>query len=97
MAPLATLLAVCGIIALLWLDRSQTRISRGNRVPLLWLLIFMSRPISTWSSSPSPDAFDRAEPRRPVRAYQDGVGHRTRQYVPAAADCGYWSVQGQGG
>jgi O-antigen ligase len=52
MAAVATLLTVLGIAWLLWLDHSESRVSKALWVPFLWLLIASSRPISSWGSSP---------------------------------------------
>jgi exopolysaccharide production protein ExoQ len=53
MAPTATFLICLGIVGLFWLDRRDAWISKANFIPFFWLLIAMSRPVSSWGSSPS--------------------------------------------
>ena len=53
MAPYATLLIIIGIGGLFWLDRRDGWTSKANVVPFFWLLIAMSRPVTSWTSSPS--------------------------------------------
>ena len=50
MALFATVVVVVVICGLLWLDRSETRISKAIWVPYVWLLISTSRPVSSWGS-----------------------------------------------
>jgi exopolysaccharide production protein ExoQ len=62
MAPVATLLIVIGIIGLFWLDRQppNNRPLNGTFVPFTWLLVAMSRPLTSWTSSPASFS-DRAD------------------------------------
>jgi O-antigen ligase len=62
MAPYATLLVLIGIAGLFWLDRRDggNRLSMASLVPFTWLLIAMSRPVTSWMSSPASVA-SRAE------------------------------------
>jgi exopolysaccharide production protein ExoQ len=60
MAPYATLIVFAGIIGLFWLDRRGGWVSRANFVPFCWLLISMSRPVTSWTSAPQSTA-GRAE------------------------------------
>lgn len=49
---LATLVYVAGICGLFYLDRDAvSRVSKGLWVPVLWLLIVGSRPVSSWFQS----------------------------------------------
>jgi len=60
MAPYATFLVLLGILGLFWLDRRGSWNSKANFVPFTWLLISMSRPVTSWTSSPQ-SAAGRAE------------------------------------
>jgi exopolysaccharide production protein ExoQ len=60
MAPYATFLCLIGISGLFWLDRRSSWVSKANVVPFCWLLIVMSRPVTSWVSSPQ-TAAGRAE------------------------------------
>ena len=51
MAIYATAIVLLGSCGLMWLDRSDTRLSRALWVPFLWLVISSSRPVSLWMSS----------------------------------------------
>jgi len=53
MAIYATFLVLIGIVGLFWLDRRDGWTSPANYVPFFWLLIAMSRPVTSWTSSPS--------------------------------------------
>ncbi|HKV82885.1 MAG TPA: O-antigen ligase family protein [Candidatus Sulfotelmatobacter sp.] len=50
MSPeIATFVFAIGILGLFWLDRDpETRTSAGLWIPVVWLLIAGSRPVSTW-------------------------------------------------
>ncbi len=52
MAPYATLLILTGIVGLFWLDRRDNWSSKANFIPFFYLLIGMSRPVSSWASGP---------------------------------------------
>jgi exopolysaccharide production protein ExoQ len=49
---LATIIYVAGIAGLFYLDRDRvSRVSKGLWIPVLWLLIVASRPVSVWLQS----------------------------------------------
>ncbi len=49
---LATIIYIVGIAGLFFLDREPAwRVSKGLWVPVLWLLIVGSRPVSSWFQS----------------------------------------------
>jgi len=60
MDGLATLLILIGIVGLFWLDRRVGWGSIASVVPFIWFLISMSRPVTSWTTTPSSFA-DRAE------------------------------------
>jgi O-antigen ligase len=63
MAPpqAALLIVVTGIVGLFWLDRQGSRQSRALFVPFTWLLIAISRPVSSWLSLSAPTVEARAD------------------------------------
>ena len=60
MAPYATLLCLIGICGLFWLDRRDRWSSNANFIPFFYLLIAMSRPVTSWTQAPL-DASTRAD------------------------------------
>lgn len=64
---IATLLFVFGVLGLFWLDRDlSVRTSRGLWIPVFWVLIAGSRPVSVWLQPGPSQAMKNAE------AYIDG-------------------------
>ena len=53
MDGLATFLILIGIVGLFWLDRRGSRGSIALLVPFCWLLISMSRPLTSWTATPT--------------------------------------------
>ncbi len=53
-AVIATLGVVAACIYLLWLDRDKNKLSRGVWLPLIWLSIASSRPVSNWLTFAAP-------------------------------------------
>jgi exopolysaccharide production protein ExoQ len=67
MIQIATLLVVIGILGLFWLDREpKLRTSPALWIPILWLSIAASRPLSAWlnirASSYGTDALEEGSP-----------------------------------
>ncbi len=72
---IATIVYVLGICGLFYLDRDLiSRISRGLWVPVLWLLIVGSRPVSTWfQSGPTISQADQYTEGSPIDATIFGI------------------------
>src|SRR5579863_2147821 len=49
MTQIATVVYITGIVGLFWLDRDRTlRPSKALWIPIFWLMIVGSRPLSVW-------------------------------------------------
>src|SRR4051794_14289491 len=60
MTQIATLIFVCGICAMLWLDRERkAKTSLGLWVPFVWVFIGASRPVSMWLGFAAADTPDQ--------------------------------------
>lgn len=53
-AILATFGTVAAVLALMSIDRDRVRLSKAIWIPLIWLLIGTSRPVSNWMTFSSP-------------------------------------------
>src|SRR5208337_1324676 len=73
--PIATTLLVLGIVGLFWLDRDrEVRTSKALWIPLLWLLINASRPLSVWlQSGPTMDTPEKYLDGSPIDALLWGI------------------------
>jgi O-antigen ligase len=75
MTPIATVVYLIGIVGLFVLDRDRNaRTSKALWLPIVWLLINGSRPITEWLQMGSPSAIDESVEGSPVdRAFYFGL------------------------